>query len=52
MKIGPCIITTIMVSQLDKDQQLNFYYCNPVAIMDRFIMDKFICQPKLMARHT
>ena len=26
---------------MDLDQQLNFYYCYPVAIMDRFI-----CQPK------
>ena len=30
---------------MDWDQQQNFYYCYPVAIMDRFI-----CQPKFAGK--
>ena len=32
---------------MDGDQQLNMYYLYPVATMDRFIG-----QPKFLARHT
>ena len=35
---------------MDGDQQLNFYYCDPVAIRDRFIMDRLICQPKFAGK--
>ena len=31
---------------MDRDQQLNVYYTDPVAIVDRFIMDRFTCQPR------
>ena len=35
---------------MDGDQQLNFNYSDPVAIMDRFIIDRFICQPNFAGK--
>ena len=29
---------------------MNFYYRDPVAITDRFTMDRFICQPKFAGK--
>ena len=41
----PLLLKSCCHWEIDGDQQLNFYYCDPVAKMDRFI-----CQPKFAGK--